>query len=446
MNIVEEIFSRHTANRSALITDTQILNFAELNERSAALAAELRSLRDVRVCLDCPDGVEHVVLALGILRAGKCLVALAPELTEREREELIFSTQPTLLLDREGRKHRLNQVEEPNFSETDFAKLGAAFIRFSSGTTGKSKGVVLSHETLLERINAANRGLQISASDRIVWTLPMAHHFAVSIMLYLFNGAATLLPKSHLAKDVLSMAQKHFGTIFYASPFHHALLAADKSGLEVPSLRLAISTASELPVATARKFLNRFGIPLSQGLGIIEVGLSCINLTAAKNKPTSIGRALPDYEIDLRGGELWIRGPGFFDAYLSPFKKRSEILQDGWFQTGDLAHVDEEGELFLDGRSHSVINVAGMKCFPEEIERVLLEVPGVRWARVFGQSHPRVGTIPIAEIVPDKAGAPPLVKDLVAHCRRSLSSYKIPIDFRFVAELPMTPSGKLKRL
>lgn len=445
MNIVEEIFLRCETDSPAVITDTQTLSYGELERRSARVADQLRLLPSSRVCLDCPDGIDHIILALGILRAGKCMVALASELTEREREEVVSFTNSTLLLDRDGEIYSLPEKFNSGFDEEDFLQLDAAFIRFSSGTTGKSKGVVISHKTLLERINAANRGLQISSSDRVVWTLPMAHHFAVSIVLYLLNGAAILLPKAHLADSILSLSRRHSGSVFYGSPFHYALLAADKSGVELPTLRLAVSTASALSTATAEKFLNRFGIPLCQGLGIIEVGLPCINFLSAKNKPTSIGKALPGYEIDLREGELWICGPGFFDAYLKPFKKRDEILQDGWFRTGDMGHFDEDGDLFLDGRSHSVINVAGMKCFPEEVENVLCEISGVRLARVFGQAHERAGAIPVAEIVPENPESPPEIEELVAYCRTVLSGYKIPINFRFVEELPTTPNGKLKR-
>ncbi len=344
----------------------------------------------------------------------------------------------------------------PEFDEAAFAALQPAFIRFSSGTTGHSKGIVLSHQRLLERVLAANRGLEITAADRVVWMLPMAHHFAVSIVLYLLHGAATVLVESHLAADVLAEARRHGGTVIYGSPFHYALLAGESSGDPWPSLRLAVSTAAALSAATAVAFDARYGVALCQGLGLIEVGLPLLNVDAAREQPTAVGRALPDFAAEVRDdagaavaagevGELFVRGRGMFDAYLSPWRSREEALEEGWFRTGDLASMDAGGCVTLRGRRHSVINVAGMKVFPEEVEAVLNAHPAVAASRVIGRAHPQIGALPVAELVLRNPATPPQIAALIAHCRAALSTYKIPMDFRFVDELPRTASGKIRR-
>ena len=133
------------------------------------------------------------------------------------------------------------------------------------------------------------------------------------------------------------------------------------------------------------------------------------------------------------------------DAYLHPWRTRVEILEDGWFRTGDLARLDEDGDVHLLGRSHSVINVAGMKCFPEEIEAVLNEIPEVRRARVLGKANTRFGAVPVAEIVPRDPANPPKISALAAHCRGALARYKVPVEFRMVESVPLTPSGKIQR-
>jgi long-chain acyl-CoA synthetase len=347
---------------------------------------------------------------------------------------------------------------QAGFNEAEFARLDPAFIRFSSGTTGKAKGVVLSHATLLARIRAGNRRMEIGPADRVIWILPMAHHFAVSIMLYLLNGAVTVIVGSHLAEDLLTAGREHGGTVLYGAPFHHALLAAEPSGRPWPGLRLAVSTAAPLSLHTAQAFDDRFGIPLAQGLGIIEVGLPLLNTTAPREKPGSVGRPTPEVGIELRDpesgehvlpgkvGELFLCTEGMLDAYLNPWQLKESVLASGaWFRTGDLAQLDHDGYLFLVGRTQSVINVAGMKCFPEEIEAVLQSHPGVHAARVFGRKHQRFGAIPVADIVATDPRSAPSSASLLAHCRRSLASYKIPVDFRFVIELPRTPSGKIQR-
>jgi long-chain acyl-CoA synthetase len=250
-----------------------------------------------------------------------------------------------------------------------------------------------------------------------------------------------------LGEDVLAAGRRHGGTVLYGAPFHHALLAAEGSGLRWPDLRLAVSTAAALPAATAQAFEARFGTPLSQALGVIEVGLPLINLRAAREKPVSVGRPLPDYEALVRdGGELFLRGPGMFDAYLLPWRTRAQVLEaDGWFRTGDLARMDADGDIFLLGRSHSVINVGGLKCFPEEIEAVLMQAPGVAAARVSGREHPRFGAVPVAEIEPSDPSHPPAAGALAALCRQALASYKSPVSYQFVEKIPRTASGKIQR-
>lgn len=445
MNIVERIFQNADRRAVALISDGEEVTYGRLIEMTDAAAVLIAASSAARVGLDCPNGIAHVVLALAIVRAGKCLVPLASELSARERERVIRETGVGAIVNASGEVRDV-PVGELGFDEGTLTALNPAFIRFSSGTTGTSKGIVISHESLLARVTAANRGLRIGPADRVVWILPMAHHFAVSIMLYLLHGAATVIVNSHLAEDILAAARQHRGSVLYGAPFHHALLAAEGSGLPWPDLRLAVSTAAALPLATALAFDARFGVPLSQGLGIIEVGLPLLNLDAAREKPGSVGRPLPDYRAEVRGdGELYLRGPGMFDAYLQPWRPCAAVLEDGWFRTGDLARIDDDGHIHLLGRSHSVINVAGLKCFPEEIEAVISEVPGVVAARVSGKANPRFGAMPVAEIEPADPAHPPKISVIAAHCREALARYKVPVEFRFVASVPRTASGKIQR-
>lgn len=435
-----------------------------------------------RIALAAPNGIAHVVLALAVLREGGCVVPVASELAPPERRALLRALHPRALvacgaaahadaagicgqalasLDVAGAAVQVldaparERGERSPLDETALAALDPAFVRFSSGTTGSSKGVLLSHRTLVERVRAANRGLGIGDGDRVLWLMPMAHHFAASILLYLAQRATTVLVGSSLAGEVLAAARAHDATVFYGSPFHHALLAADGSGATWPTLRLSVSTAAPLPVATARAFDARFGVPAAQALGIIELGLVAVN-DEPRAKPGSVGRPLPDFEVQLRGedgravppgvvGELLVRGPGMLDGYLWPFRTRDEIVDDGWFATGDLATADPSGSLTLVGRTRSVINVSGMKCFPEEIEAVLTQHPGVAAARVTGRPHARVGAVPVADVVPRDPTRPPATRDLAAHCRAALARFKVPVEFRVVAALPLTASGKVKR-
>jgi len=478
VNLIEEIARRHDPATVAVVSGERRVTYGELFGHARRIASIVNEHdatgRIPRIGLQCPNGVSYIVLSMGLLLAGACLVPLAEELTEAERAEIAATTALDMILaagtlpwhgqeaivaesESDGMPWKLHRclASAPAFPEDEFQALNPAFIRFSSGTTGTSKGVVLSHETLLARITAANEGLQIGPGDRVLWMLPMAHHFAVSIVLYLHFGATTVLEHSPLREDILATAERHQATVIYGSPFHFAMLAGDTGTFSWPSLRLAVATAAALPEATAIAFGKRFNKPLHQGLGIIEVGLSILNLDAAQEKPTSLGKPMPAYEVavlddegmpveDGHPGEFHVRGPGLLDAYLFPWNPSP--LEDGWFASGDLVRIDEEGHLFLMGRKKSVINVAGMKVFPEEVERVLNEHPAVSRSRVIGREHAQMGQVPIAEIIPVDPALPPKPIELQRHCRALLSAYKVPMQFKLVESLPITASGKLKRV
>lgn len=221
----------------------------------------------------------------------------------------------------------------------------------------------------------------------------------------------------------------------------------------MPSLRLALSTTASLQGEVATAFYNRFKIPLSDTYGIIEVGLPFINLDNPVGKRGSIGRVLPAYEIRMEeigdGDEakaIKLRGKGFIDAYYDPWQTREEIMPDGWFATGDLGRMDAEGYLYIVGRSKEIINVGGMKFFPQEVESVLESHPAVKEACVFSHHHKRFGEVPHARVVLARIGGnPPTAIELKDYCMERLTPFKVPEDIRFVDALARTASGKLIR-
>ena len=458
----------------ALVARDRCVSYAALFAQADETAAWLRSRpgwgRDgvPRVGLTGAGGIDYVAHALGLLLAGACLVPVAPELTTEEQRELAARTALHGVLAPAGSRWLgvteadlrwipLDGGGAPGFPAAEFNALDPAFIRFSSGTTGDSKGVVLGHDSLHARLTAANRALGIGPHDRVLWMLPMAHHFAVSIMLYLHHGACTVIEESPAAADILAVAERERATVVYGAPFHISMLAADTGPAVWPTLRLAVSTAAALGGDAAGAFRRRFGRPVVQGLGIIEAGLPLLNRSDAGTCPTALGRPLPDFRAEVRGpdgsplprgacGELWISGPGMFDAYLSPWKPRADVCHDGWFATGDLVEQDADGLFHLRGRVKSVLNVGGMKVFPEEVEQILDRHPGVLRSRVTGIDHPWLGTLPQAEVVPGGGCDPAdLVRALLARCRSVLSPHKVPARILVVSDIPLTASGKVKR-
>ncbi len=335
-----------------------------------------------------------------------------------------------------------------------FAALNPAFVRFSSGTTGTSKGVLLSHETILARTDAADAGLRITSDDTVLWVLSMSYHFVVSILLFLRRGATIVICPTPFLGPMREGLATHRATVTYASPFHYQLAAAshDFAADAFANVRLAISTAMALPGATAQRFAERFRTDLCGAYGIIEVGLPFMDGIDGRRRAGSVGRALPAYEVRIDapdadgGGEILLRGPGMFDAYVSPWRLREDALDDGWFRTGDVGHVDADGFLFISGRTKSVINFAGLKVFPTEVEETLDAHPDVRESLVHGADHATYGQLPAARVVPrDGVDERALERDLRAWCRARLAPFKVPATFEFVRSLPRTASNKLSR-
>jgi acyl-coenzyme A synthetase/AMP-(fatty) acid ligase len=331
----------------------------------------------------------------------------------------------------------------------------AAVIRFTSGTTGSSKGVVLSNTTVAERSIAAIEGLNLAAGDSVLWVLPMAYHFVVSILTYIRFGVAIVLPRDLTAASISSTAARFSPSMIYASPDIIEALTSDKTVERLPNTTRIVSTSTGLSPSLAGAFEGKFRIPIGQLYGLIEVGLPIGNSRASAFPSNSVGTAMPHYEVailDERGralpaneiGRLAVRGPGMFDAYLSPYRTRDDVLVHGWFLTGDLATQDFNGAITVCGRERSVIHIAGHKVFPEEVEGILNSFPGVRSSRVYGVSQPNSGEAVIAEVSLHE-GRKVEIPGLLAYAAERLSPYKIPARVMIVPAIPLTNTGKVIR-
>ncbi len=444
--------------KPALIEGSTVVSYAEIVEKADALASKLETFKlspGSRVGLCCPNSVAYVALTFALWRIKAVVVPIPMECTEEESSNIAEAMRLEAIISQKSREKSLPFASDFFFTKLSPALppenhgLNIAFIRFTSGTTSARKGVVLCHETIRDRVIASNKLLRISADDTVMWCLPMSHHFLVTIVLYVSVGATIVLARHVLARPFLEAINHWQGTVLYAAPFHYAMLARDKSEMKFPSVRLAVSTTCALPQDVAEDFFKRFGLPLTQALGLIELGLPCINVDDAADRWNSVGRAQPDYSVHIRNpdgdgfGEVVISGPGFFDAYDNPWTPREQLMPDGWFVTGDIGRIDKEGYLFLVGRKAAAINVAGRKVFAEEIETVLNRHPAVRESRVFGVAHPHLGETVEAEVVLHGKITPDALRDF---CRAHLSSEKIPSRISIVQNIPRTAvTGKIRR-
>jgi long-chain acyl-CoA synthetase len=408
-----------------------------------------------RIGLHFPNGASYVALTFALWRINAIVVPIPTECTEEEVQSLAGAMRLDGILSRKPSANSLSVTAGCFFQRLtpelrpDNHGLNIAFIRFTSGTTSARKGVVLCHETVRDRIAAANHALRISSSDTVVWCLPMSHHFLATIVLYLSQGATIVLARHAFAGPFIDAVNRWNGTVLYAAPFHYALLARDDSSVQLPSLRLAVSTTCRLPPDTALAFRQRFGLPLSQALGVIELGLVCVNVDDPIARWESVGRPQPDFAVRIENpdadgfGEVMVAGSGLFDGYDSPWTSREDLMPDGWFATGDIGRIDRDGFLFLASRKTAVINLGGRKVFPEEIEAVLNRHPAVRESRVYGVPHLRFGEIVEAEVALRSVVEVDLLRDF---CRQHLSSDKIPNRIHFVPNVARTAvNGKIRR-
>jgi long-chain acyl-CoA synthetase len=487
MNIFETIKAETEVHhqRIAVVEGQERISYAGLIAAAEQVAGALRGrgvCRHQRVGLLCDDSIDYIIASLAILSIPAAIVPISPEQTADEIATVIdridldvIIAEPRLLDPPSGMlppvyaDERCVLLPAAGFIAKEFCLVqrtaslappagyfssNPAFIRFSSGTTGTSKGVVLSHEAIIERTDAADRGMQITSADTVLWVLSMSYHFVVSILLFLRRGATIVLCSRRFPEALLEGIVVQRGTFIYASPFHYSLLSRTDqlAGDSLQQVRMAISTAMKLPEATAEAFSGKFGFELTEAYGIIEVGLPFIKLSGGRDKRGSVGRALPDFELRLDAidqdgiGAIQIKGPGMLDAYFSPWQGRDEILQDGWFSTGDLGTIDTDGFLSIVGREKDVINFVGMKIFALEVESVINQHPGVKESLVYGVPHPQYGEIPTARVVLLDIGARDSVLDnLRSFCYQRLAQYKVPKEFLSVDSLPKTASGKIKR-
>lgn len=425
-----------------------------------------------RIALMSPNGLAYLPAAFGLLASGACLVPLASHLAGPEVAQVLDEIDVNACLVSPGtdpvsagahvRSVSGGECDGFTFAWIDrdaagpagLGRLDPAFIRFTSGTTARSKGVVISHDATVARVEAADHVLKFTADDRIVWVLPLAYHFAVTIVAYVKAGAHILMCPDTLPRSVLDVARGFEASVFYASPLHFERLGNLGPGDALKSLRLAVSTSAPIGEAVTRRFEAAYGVPVAQAYGIIEAGLPCINARTDGLPPTSVGRPVPGYEVGVFGedglperaggpGEIAVRGPGLFSAYYAPWQPREQVTREGWFFTGDVGRLDASGALHLLGRTKTVIFVAGVKFFPEEVEACINRFAGIKESRVFGAPHPRLGQVPRAEIV--LSGDACDVRALEAHCARELSAHKVPLEFAVVGAIAKTPGGKILR-
>lgn len=472
-NLLKES-SKKWANNYALHSVTGSITYGELFDKVEKLRKELIIVGikpGMGVGVMARNSSHFIISVYAVLGCGAAVMPVSHQLKESELSEILEVAKLNAMIDDQSGisplsvNHSFYSVDnvKMRFGYTNISQDhifashvdAPAFIRFTSGTTGVSKGVVISNDSVLERTAAANKSLELNENSNVVWVLPMAYHFVVSIALYLRVGSAITIVHDFMARSIIEMTNRFQGTMLYASPMQIRMLSADRGTENMNTLQKIISTSSGISAQVSQAFNKRFNIIVHQAFGIIEVGLPIINTDQNDDSLNAVGYSLPDFDVQVFDsnfnvlpantvGMLGLRGPGMFDAYLSPPKMREEFLKKGYFFTADYAKISESGLITIEGRKKSMINVSGNKVFAEEVENILEQHPDISRALVSGVPHPLMGQIIQAKVVLNSEVNID-TEEVLTFCRKRLSTFKIPQRIIVVKELKMTNTGKVVR-
>ena len=482
----------------AIITTDRRISFAQLRSevrRAAAALIDRGVAPGDRVAIWMPNSWHWVVAGLAVHYAGAVLVPVNTRFTATEAEDILARVSAPLVIaatefagcDRLAELNRtslsaLRQIVRvdvrtgcgwPEFVTPSTAALFEVDIRlagvnpddvsdifFTSGTTGRSKGVPCSHGQSLSATAAvwqATGGL--TADDRYLCVNPFFHTFGYRFgIVACLQAGATLIPEAVFdpEKALATMSEQRV-TVFTGPPIIHQVLLDHpaRRSHDLTSWRLAVTGSTTLPVALIERMQRDLDVVVVTGYGLTEVsgyGTTCGPSDDPVTVATTCGRPIPGLELRINAsdengaGEVLLRGPHVMRGYLDdPEATRSAIDPDGWFHTGDLGTVDGDGNLRITGRIKDVYICAGFNVDPAEVENVLARLEGVGEIAVIGVGDPRLGEVGRAFVVP-RPGAAIDERTIIAYAREHLADFKVPRSVVFVSGLPRNAGGKvLKR-
>jgi long-chain acyl-CoA synthetase len=337
-----------------------------------------------------------------------------------------------------------------------------AVLIYSGGTTGVSKGIMLSQRAVVANAWQVCSWVDLSLDDSLLAVLPLFHGFGMSVCMNapLTHGGTVILLPRFAAKEVVQAIARYKPSLFAGVPTMFIAIKElpDIDNYNLKSLRGIFVGAAPLPLAVIREFERITGADLIEGYGLTEAvtAVAC-NPFRGKCKPGTIGIPFPDVEwrvVDLvegkrdlavgEAGEIVIRCPELMTGYLNQPEKTAETLRDGWLYTGDIGFMDEEGYITLVDRKKDLIIVSGFNVFPGEVDEVLHDHPKVAEAVAVGLPHPKKGEYLKAYVVP-KVGQTIDPAEIIEFCKENLSAYMVPKEVEIRTKLPKSMIGKVLR-
>lgn len=334
-----------------------------------------------------------------------------------------------------------------------------AVILYTSGTTGFAKGATLSHLNVRSNVTAFNHLCQMQANDRILLAVPLFHCFGQNALLNsaLNAGAALVLQRRFDLNESKRLIADEQVTQLYGVPMMFQLFLNSCTPADLSSVNYCFSAAAPLPIQVSRQWQQTFGMPIHEGYGLTETSPFASYNHRLKFVPGSIGTPIDCVEMKVvdtetgaacpvgEPGEIVVRGPNVMLGYWNREEDTKTAIRDGWFHSGDIGRIDEQGYFYILDRVKDMITVGGLKVYPAEVERVLLEHPAVTQAAVVGIDDDVFGEQVVAFVVlsAEVKSDEDVLAQLRQHTKQHLANYKVPRVIRKIDELPRNPSGKI---
>lgn len=497
--------ARSHGEKDAIISATERVTFTQLLGRAKSFGAQLKAAgvtHSDKVGIYLPNSIAFVAAFFGSIGIGAVIVPINPLLKPEEIAHILEDSETKALivfqdflsnaveasknvsslrnifyvasttggaLPQLGNGVKLQElapssaIDNTTWPEKVSDDNEPAVIVYTSGTTGKPKGAILSHRNLLSVFPARLDLFDIGENDRCLGALPLCHIYGMTVVMIGTVGRAAslvVIPRFE-PKLVLETIERDGVTILPAVPAMYSFMLAEMANntYDVSTVRICFSGGAPLPTEAITRIEAAFNAPVIEGYALTETAcVATINPLHGDRKPGSVGIAVPGVKVDIftedgrflppgeaNVGEIAVNGPNLMKGYYKQLEASAEVLRNGWFLTGDLGYKDEQGYVFIVGRRKEMIIRGGANIYPKEVEDVIMRLPGVREVAVIGIPDVNMGERVKAVIAPPVQG---LDEEIVrAHCTKSLADYKVPRIVEFVDALPRNSTGKvLKRL
>ncbi len=492
MNVAQHVAraARTTPRHPAIVFEGASIDYATLDAHAARLACSLAEAGvrpGDRVALYLPNVPAFPLAYLAIQRVGGIAVSLNPTLTAEEVQyilddsgaRIVFTVRDLLGNVPKDRCQNVAHIvacegEAPGALPLAEWLAGTSTagplvsrkandptaLLYTSGTTGRPKGATLTVGNIVSNMRVTVQAMGFRRDDKVATFLPLFHVFAQNVMMNAaFEAGATLLLFRRFdPRTILRGIETQRATLMFAvAPHYVALLSMQLEDYDLSSLRYEVAGAAPLPDELVHRWQARTGRPIYQGYGLTETSpLTNCNLPG-QHRLGSVGQCVPGVRVRIvdtndrelpagEWGEICFRGPGVMQGYWNRPDASREALRGGWLHTGDIGRLDADGYLFIVDRVKDMINVAGLKVWPAEVEQVLYRHPDVQEAAVYGAAHRVRGEQVYADVVP-RTDARVMPDDILAFCREHLAPYKVPHRINIVDALPKSATGKvLKRV